>query len=375
MASSKAGKHLHGVILAGGRGTRFWPRSRRLFPKQLMNLWGPAGDQQGQSASLLQQTVARLAPLIPAERIWIFTNAWLREQVIRQLPGVPRAQIIAEPVQRNTAPCAGLAAELILRHDPDAVLALLPSDHLIGKPAAFLKVVQLAARHASEGAIVVLGIAPRWPETGYGYMEFAARPAHRNTRAIPIRQFREKPALAVAQRYLRSKRFFWNSGMFFWKASTFRAELQQHLPRTARVLEEIADRAAAKADNRRLAGVLKELYPTCENISVDYAVLEKAKRVLGIPCEFGWSDVGSWNAVYDLSARDVKNNVLRSEALLLDSTGLLVDVPGKLVAGIGLHDLVVVETDDALLIVRRDQAQQVSEIVKRLEQARREELL
>jgi mannose-1-phosphate guanylyltransferase len=362
--------HLHGVILAGGRGTRFWPRSRRLHPKQLMHLWNDGGNQ----SSLLQQTVERLRPLIPAERIWVFTNEWLRREVIRQLPQVPPSQIVAEPVQRNTGPCAGLAAELILRRDPDAVLGLFPSDHLIQKPAALLKVVRLAARHAAEGNIVVLGIAPRWPETGYGYMEFPARPSHRNANAIPIRQFREKPALAAARRYLRAGRFFWNSGMFFWKASTFREELRTHLPKTARILHRIAERAGA-APTGGWQRVLKALYPSCENISVDYAVLEKARCVLGIPCDFGWSDVGSWNAVHDLSPQDASGNVLRSEALLLDSSGLLIDVPGKLVAGIGLRDLVVVETSDALRIARREDAQRVSELVKLLEQVRRNELL
>jgi mannose-1-phosphate guanylyltransferase len=365
MKQSLGVDHLYGVILAGGRGTRFWPRSRRLFPKQLMKLWG--------DRSLLQQTVDRLAPLIPSGRIWIFTNEWLREQVAEQLPQVPRAQIIAEPVQRNTAPCAGLAAELIGRQDPDAVLALLPSDHLIAKPAAFLKVIRLAAQHAADGAIVVLGIEPRWPETGYGYMEFAKRPTHRNSHVLPVLQFREKPSRGIAERYLRSKRFFWNSGMFFWKASTFRDALKTHLPRTAQTLGRIANRTASRASG--LAPVLRELYPTCENISVDYAVLEKAKRVLGVPCELGWSDVGSWNAVYDLSAGGGKKNVLRSEALLLESEGLLIDVPGKLVAGIGLRDLVVVETRDALLIARRNETQKVSELVKLLEASRREDLL
>ena len=367
--SSPALAHLYGVILAGGRGTRFWPRSRKLYPKQLMNLWG---DQ-----SLLQQTVARLAPLIPAKKIWVFTNEWLEKEVIRQLPAVPRAQIIAEPAQRNTAPCAGLAAELIGRHDPDAVLGLFPADHLIAKPRAFLRVVRVAARQAALGNIVVLGIAPRWPETGYGYMEFPARPMHRNARAIPIRQFREKPVLAVARRYLRAGRFFWNSGMFFWKASIFRDELGTHLPNTAQALHEIAQRATSRGgiERRRLQQALRQLYPSCENISVDYAVLEKARRVVGIPCEFGWSDVGSWNAVYDFSRPDAHGNVLRSEALLVGSSGLFVDVPGKLVAGIGLEDLVVVETKDALLICRREQAQRVSDVVKLLEQSGRNQLL
>jgi mannose-1-phosphate guanylyltransferase len=358
------------VILAGGRGTRFWPRSRRLHPKQLMHLWGGNGG----GASLLQQTVERLEPLIPQERIWIFTNEWLQREVARRLPKVPREQIVAEPVQRNTGPCAGLAAELILHRDSEAVLGVFPSDQLIQKPASFLKVVRLAARHAAEGTIVVLGIAPRWPETGYGYMEFPARPSHRNSKAVPIRRFREKPALAVARPHLRAGRFFWNSGMFFWKASTIRDELRSHLPRTARALDDIS-RLVATSSFARRQQVLKDLYPSCENISVDSAVLEKAKRVVGIPCDFGWSDVGSWNAVYDLSQQDAKGNVLRSEALLLDSTGMLIDVPGKLVAGIGLQDLVVVETKDALLIARREDAQRVSQLVKSLEQAQRDELL
>ena len=362
--------HLYGVILAGGRGTRFWPRSRRLHPKQLMNLWGAEGSGQ----SLLQQTIARLRPAIPPERVWVFTNEWLLREVVRQLPEVPRPQIIAEPVQRNTGPCAGLAAELILQRDPDAVLGVFPSDQLIAKPPAFLDVVRLAAREADAGKIVVLGIAPRWPETGYGYMEFPTRPAHRNAKAVPIRQFREKPALAAAKRYLRAGRFFWNSGMFFWRASVFQSELQKHLPRTASVLQEIA-RSAPVANPGRLQRVLNALYPACEDISVDYAVLEKARRVVGIPCDFGWSDVGSWNAVYDLSPKDKEKNVLRSETLLIGSTGLLVDVPGKLVAGIGVHDLVVVETKDALLIARRENAQQVSQLVKRLEEKRRNDLL
>ena len=359
--------HLYGVILAGGRGTRFWPRSRRRFPKQLMKFWG--------DTSLLQQTVARLRPLIPPRNIWVFTNEYLMREVARQLPQVPRVQIVAEPVQRNTAPCIGLAAELILRQDPDAVLGVFPSDQTIGKPAAFLNVVRLASCHAAEGAVVVLGIAPRWPETGYGYMEFAARPSHRNSRALLIRQFREKPNLVQARRYVASRRFFWNSGMFFWRATTVRDLLQTHLPETAAVLAGIARKLGHGSNTPSLQSVLKQFYPRCENISVDYAVLEKTSGVLGIPCEFGWSDVGSWKAVYDLLPRDSAENVLRTEALLLDSQGLLVDVPGKLVAGIGLRDLVVVETEDALLVASRERAQEVSELVKELERSRRDKLL
>ncbi len=367
--SAAEDRHLYAVILAGGRGTRFWPRSRRRTPKQLMNFWG--------QTSLLQQTVERLRPIIPPERVWVFTNGHLVREVVRQLPEVPRAQIVAEPVQRNTAPCAGLAAELIGARDPDAVLGVFPSDQAIGKPSVFRRVVRLAARQAAQGEIVILGIAPRWPETGYGYVEFARRPALQPLRALTVKRFREKPPLAVAQRYLRSRRFFWNSGMFFWKASTFQEALRRYLPRTAEVLQAIVQEGGGnnRVASARLQRALAKRYAACENISVDYAVLEKAPRVVGIPCDIGWSDVGSWNAVFDHLPKDRDGNVLRSETLLLDSSGLFVDVPGKIVAGAGLKDLVIVETPDALLVVRRDRSQDVSQIVKRLEEARREDLL
>lgn len=360
---------LYAVILAGGRGTRFWPRSRSKNPKQFMKLRGPA--------SLLQQTVTRLHPLIPASRVWVFTHEQLVPQVVRHLPNVPRTQIIAEPCQRNTAPCVGLAAELIGAQDPDAVLGVFPSDHTIRKPGVFRSVVALAAKSAAQGEIVVLGIAPRWPETGYGYVEFQEPPILDGIRALPVKRFHEKPSLDVAQRYLRAGRFFWNSGMFFWTVRTIQEALRRFLPQTAEVLQSIAQRLTdgTGTGSGRRRRVLNELYANCENISVDYAVLEKAPRVVGIPCDIGWSDVGSWNALYDLLPRDRQDNVLRTETLLFDSTGLLVDAPGKLVAGIGLENLVIIETDDALLVARRDRAQDVSRIVKELEKARRKDLL
>ena len=368
-AAARANAHLYGVILAGGRGTRFWPRSRAAYPKQLMNFFG--------GASLLQQTVARLRPLIPPERIWVFTNELLLKQVRRQLPSVPAGQIIAEPVQRNTGPCAGLAAELILRRDPDAILGMFPSDQTITDERAYIQVLRLAFEQAARDRIVVLGIAPRWPETGYGYMEFASRPSRRNEQALPVLRFREKPQLAVAKRYLKAGKFFWNSGMFFWRAGVLREQMRQHLPVTAEVLTRIGDGMLGPSGNIRPGAqrVLRNLYPSCENISVDYAVLEKARGIVGIPCEVGWSDVGSWNAVYDLLDRDAQANALRSESLLIDSRGLLVDVPGKLLAAIGVDDLVVVETADALLVARRDRAQDVSQLVKQLESAKRKGLL
>jgi mannose-1-phosphate guanylyltransferase len=366
---SKPATHLYAVILAGGRGTRFWPSSRRRYPKQLMKLWG--------QASLLQQTVERLSPLIPPQRVWVFTNGILSREVVSQLPAVPRSQIIAEPVQRNTAPCAGLAAELISARDPEAVLGVFPSDQAVLNPALFRKVAALAFQHARRGEIVVLGIRPRWPETGYGYMEFAQAPSISPLQALPVKRFREKPDVSAARRYLRAQRFFWNSGMFFWKASVIREALRRYLPQTAETLATIAHRLERqeKPGGNALRRLLKELYPSCQNISVDYAVLEKAPGVVGIPCEIGWNDVGSWRAVYDLLPHDEAGNVLRSEGLLLDSSGLYVDVPGKFVGVVGLKDLVVVETGDALLIATRDRAQEVSRLVSELEKSGRDDLL
>jgi mannose-1-phosphate guanylyltransferase len=323
-------------------------------------------------ASLLQQTVARLQPLIPPSNVWVFTNDYLTRSIAAQLPQVPPSQIVAEPVQRNTAPCVGLAAELISARDPQAVLGVFPSDHVVMKPTAFRATAALALNRASRGNMVVCGIQPRWAETGYGYIEFPARPDTRRPKALPVKKFREKPNLKAAQAYLRAGRFFWNSGMFFAKASVIREALQRYLPETAAVLKGIAE---AHGNGRGFARVLKNRYGECQNISLDYAVLEKSPEVIGIPCEIGWSDVGSWRAAYDLLLGKGQANVLRSEAILVDSAGLYIDAPKKLVAAVGVRDLVIVDVPDALLIVPRDRAQDVSRLVAELEKAGREELL
>ena len=345
------------MILAGGRGTRFWPRSRRTRAKQVLAVIG--------EHSLIQQTAQRLRPLIPPERLWIITNNYLRNEILRQLPGVPPTQVIAEPAQRNTAPAIGLAAHLIRRRAPDAVLGVFPADHVVAKQSRFLRVIRTAVEGAAEGSLVVLGIRPRWPETGYGYVQFKKRPAHTATpRLYPVERFREKPDRRTARRFLRSGRHFWNSGMFVWRADTILEALDRYLPSTAATLKEIA------------GGVpLENLYPRCENISIDYAVLEKARNVVGIPCEIGWSDVGSWNAVYELLPRDSARNATRGPVWTLDALGNYLDAPGKLIAAIGVRDLIVVDTPDALLIARRDRAQDVSEVVKWLEKQKREDLL
>ena len=354
----------YAVILAGGRGTRFWPRSRRETPKQLLPVVG--------ETSLLQQTVARLEPLIPAERIWIFTSDLLREKIIEQLPAVPPEQVVAEPVQRNTAPCIAMAARLLAERDPDAVMGVFPSDHLIEDETAYLEILRSAAEAArSNKELVVLGIEPRWAETGYGYIEYPAGTVPGSYSPSPVVQFREKPDRQTAQQYVDAGNFCWNSGMFVWKASTLLAAVAQYMPQTASALCKLPPFGAPN-----FASSLAEHYAACDNLSIDYGVLEKASNIVGFSCaDFGWNDVGSWEAVYTLADKDGVSNAPHTPIEAIDASGNYVDAPGKLVALVGVDNLVVVDTLDALLICPREKAQQVSAVVKALAASGREDLL
>ena len=353
--------HLYGLILAGGRGTRFWPRSRKKSAKQVLRFFG--------ETSLIQQTVERLKPVLPPEKIWILTNDHLREEIVRQLPQVPKRQILAEPAQRNTAPAIGLAAHIIHQQDPKALMGVFPADHVIGAPKDYVRILRPAFKAAAQGRIVVLGIKPRWAETGYGYIEFPK--GVKTGEAVPVRRFREKPDAKTAAKFVKAGNFYWNAGMFFWQTSVLLDALRQHLPKTASLRASLPP-----IGSRAFAARLAKTFPLCENISIDFAVLEKATNVAGIPAgEFGWNDVGSWNAVYELEQRDQHGNASRAEVLIEESTGNYVDAGKKLVALLGVKDLIVVDTPDALLIADRSRAQQVSDIVKRLEKSGRHELL
>jgi mannose-1-phosphate guanylyltransferase len=358
----------HAVILAGGRGTRFWPRSRTRTPKQLLNIIG--------RDTMLEQTAARLAPLFPASRQWVVTNAEQAAAVRRQLPRVPRSQILAEPTGRNTAAAIGLAAAHLLHggmgKENDALMAVLPADHYIAQSARYLKIVR-AALHVAHagGSLVVLGIPPSRPETGFGYIE-RARTKALDAGGIPVysvRRFTEKPALKLARKYVSSGRYFWNAGMFFWRVSTFLGNLEKFLPKTHDALM----RLAGEIGTPRYARALARVYPKLENISVDYAILEPATRrsaapsVFVLPAEVGWSDIGSWAAVYELLARKAGENVSAGRFVAHDARGNFLWSPKKFVAAVGIHNLVVVETEDALLLCPRDRAQDVGKIVKWLE--------
>jgi mannose-1-phosphate guanylyltransferase len=359
-----AGSNLHALILAGGRGTRFWPRSRKRHAKQVLEFLG--------SGSLIQQTAHRLERILPANRIWILTNHYLRDEIVRQLPGIPRRQILAEPAQRNTAPAIGLACHIIHGMDPEAVLGVFPADHYIERPASFLRLVRAAYKAARSGEIALIGIQPRWAETGYGYVEFPRRGFRTGgLDPLPVVGFREKPDLATARRFLKAGHFAWNAGMFFWPVARFQRELRSHLPATAALLDSLPPFRSP-----RFARELSRVFPQCDNVSVDYAILEKARGVVGLAAgDIGWNDVGSWHAVYELTPRDTEGNATRSSALFEGSSGNFVDAAGKLVALVGVKNLVVVDTPDALLVCSRDEAQRVSDLVKRLEKLQRDDLL
>lgn len=356
--------HRHALILAGGRGTRFWPRSRRAAAKQVLDLTG--------EGPLIELTVRRLLPLVDPSRIWVLTSRELRPAIRRLLKDVPARQILAEPAGRNTAPAIGLAAKIMLDTDPAAVMGVFPADHHIGRPAEFRRLAAAAWDEAARGRMVLLGIEPRWPETGYGYIEFppaSLRPG--SLEPAPVLRFREKPDLETARQYVNSGNYLWNAGIFFWPAALYLERLRECLPRTAGLLESLP-----RFGSRAFSGKLEEIFPRCDNISVDYAVLEKTPGICGFAAgDIGWSDLGSFNAVYELLAKDAHGNAGRGELLALDARGNYADAPGKLVALLGVEDLIVVDTPDALLVTRRDQAQRVGEVVKALEAAGRHGLL
>jgi len=374
MDSAQATGSFYPVLLAGGSGTRFWPRSRRARAKQVLSL---DGEQ-----SMIQQTVHRLRPLAPAGKFWVITNDLLAETLHEQLADLPQSQMLTEPAARNTAPAAGLAAFLLERIAPQAVLGMFPADHVVSDEPAFLATLRCGIDLArTDGNIVVLGIRPTRPETGYGYIEIGGETApgiHR------VRRFTEKPNLARAEEFVAQGNFLWNSGIFLWKASTLANAIREHLSETAPYLEQIAQAWGTP----RFQATFAELYPQCENISLDYAVLEPRSTkgehhssIFCLPAGFGWNDLGSWAALYDHQIDQqppeaAAGNVVESDGkYALQAEGNYVYAPGRFVALVGVEDLVVVQTDDALLITTRHHSQDVSKVVKHLKEIEREELI
>ena len=346
----------YAVIMAGGSGTRFWPLSRRKHPKQLLALFG--------KSTLLEQAVARIANEIPPERTYIFANELLRSEIIRLLPQIPREQIVAEPAARNTAPTIGLAAHEILRRDPDGLMVVLPADHVIKKPAAFRSALRAACRWASTpGRSVILGIKPTRPDVGYGYVRFGRAAGRADGREIyQVDSFVEKPALPLARRYLASGKYRWNGGMFVWRASTLLRNLERHQPAMARSLAQIA-----RAGGVRSGATLRRMFSRLEKISIDFALMQKISNIFGVTCDMGWSDMGSWAVAYDLFRKDRSGSIQPRNTIAMDSQRNMIVSPRKLVAIVGVRDLVIVETDDALLVCAREDSQHVGKAVQELE--------
>jgi mannose-1-phosphate guanylyltransferase len=356
--------HAYAVILAGGSGTRFWPASRRRRPKQLLkDVFVPG--------TLLERTVERIRPLIPADRVYIFTNTLLKPQIAKLLPEVPSSQIVAEPAARNTAPTLGLAAHEILRRDPDGMMVVLPSDHLIAKPAVFRQVLRAALEWAAvDGRSALVGVNPAWAHTGFGYIHRAALAGEvRGQKVYQVAGFQEKPDAETAARYVASGEYYWNGGMFIWRAATLVANLERFEPEMAEGLARIA-RAGGAASSK----TLNRIYPKLKKISIDYAVAERAAEAYVIPADFGWSDVGSWSEVYASRPKDEHGNARPKRSFCLDAQRNLIST-SRFVAAVGVRDLIIIETGDAILVADRNRAQDVGKAVTAMAEQGWDELL
>jgi mannose-1-phosphate guanylyltransferase len=347
---------LHAVIMAGGSGTRFWPASRRDRPKQLLDLISVA--------PLLRLTYERLDGLVPPERVWVITTESTADACRKILPEVPAENTLAEPVGRNTAACVGLAAHAIGAADDDAVCLVLPADHLIGDDELFRSAMTAGADMvAREGGLLTFGIQPTRPETGYGYLEVGVERARSDRWAIHhLAAFVEKPDIERAEAYVSSGRFLWNAGIFAWRARDLLAEVGLQLPDLAAGLDRIGG-AMSSADSD---AVLAEVYPTLPATSVDHGIMEGAQQCWVLPVDFPWSDVGSWPALADELPVDDDGNAGRGRIAALDAADNVLVSTGPVLAVVGLSDLVVVATPDAVLVVPKDQAQRVKDVVDRL---------
>ena len=347
----------YAVIMAGGIGSRFWPASRKARPKQFLNVFG--------EDTLIQSTIARLQGLIPPERCLIVTHERYIERTKAQLPAVPDENILAEPISRNTAPCIAYAAVTLAERDPDATMVVLPADHVIRNVDRFHATLETAL-HAAQapGALVTIGIDPTYPATGYGYIQYDGPTDLEATdlEAYPVRTFAEKPDQSTAERFIDSGDFLWNSGMFIWRADTILNQVETHLPETYAAFEPLRDAVDTNAE----AGALREAFQSSPSISIDYGVMEQADSVYVVPGTFEWNDVGDWRAVYDLSAKDELGNVLNGDVITQDSSRCYVQTGDRLVVLVGMHDTVVVDTDDAVLVCNRENSQQVKQVVEYL---------
>lgn len=356
---------LYGVIMAGGKGARFWPRSRQAKPKHLLEIMG--------GLSMIRDTADRIGRLVPPEKTLIVTSQSHAAEVIKHLPAIPSKNILVEPAGRNTAPCIGLAAVRIQGEDPDGIMIVLPSDHIIGDLQEFMRVLTVAVEAAQNGRyLVTIGIQPLGPETGYGYIEQGEREVTVHGEAVyRVRSFREKPAREAAQKFVENGKFLWNSGIFVWKASSILAAIEEFMPELFFGLREIARSFGTPYEEQ----VIREVYGRIQPASIDNGVLEKSSRVLLVNGRFGWNDVGSWDALWELMEKDEHGIAAKGHCISVNSRNTLVFASDRLVALVDVEDLIVVETADSILVCRKGSSQDVRKIVDVLEEKRMKDYL
>ncbi|OGP10840.1 MAG: mannose-1-phosphate guanylyltransferase/mannose-6-phosphate isomerase [Deltaproteobacteria bacterium RIFCSPLOWO2_12_FULL_43_16] len=358
-------KNIHAVILAGGTGTRFWPLSRERSPKQMLKIFG--------EDTMIRQTIKRICGLVSEQNISIVTNERLAFDLNLHLEGIKRRKddfkIIAESIGRNTAPAIGLAAVYLKKNNPDSIMVVLSSDHSIGNEKAFIDVLKKAIKSAEKGNLVTLGVKPVRPETGYGYIKAGVRNQKSGIRKVE--KFTEKPDIKTAQRYLESGNYFWNSGIFVWKVSAILGEIKKYMPLLYSGLLKIEKALATKNERK----IIEEVYSELESQSIDYGVLEKSNKVMVAPADIGWCDVGSWTALDDVLPHDDNGNIIKGNVVDIASKDSIIFSSDRLVATIGLKNMVIVDTPDATLVCEKHRAQDVKKIVDELKRRGKEEHL
>ena len=353
------------LIMAGGRGERFWPRSRKNLPKQFLSL-------TDSDRTMLQSTVDRIRKLVEPENILIATNEVYKDLVKEQLPEVPEENILCEPAAKNTAPCIGWGAVTIRKRYGDAMMIVLPSDHQVMQPHLFRSVLKNAAQVAEEtDALVTLGISPTTPDTGYGYIQYDPETPSGYASAFRVRRFVEKPDAETARKYLASGEYLWNSGMFIWKASSILREMKEFLPENYGLLTGIEQAIGLPGEKE----ALRERFGQMQSISIDYGIMERAKNVYVLPASFGWDDVGSWLALERMNSADDQGNVIKGDVVKVNSARCIVQGGKRTIAMVGLEDVIIVDAEDALLVCARDSAGEIKKVLEILRAVNRNELL
>lgn len=344
------------LILAGGKGERFWPKSRTNLPKQFLNISG--------NKSMIQQTVDRLQKFIPIDQVFIITNESYAELIRAQIPDLPHDNIIIEPIGRNTAPCVGLASIIIEERYPESSMIVLPSDHIIKNEEEFVSILKAAVKVSrKDSSLVTLGVTPTYPETGYGYIEGSPdENVVENHQVYKVNQFVEKPDEDTAKSYVEAGNFYWNSGIFVWKISVIRKYIKELMPDMHDLLEIMKNSFKEHPRNQ----VIKSEFPKMPDQSIDYGIMEKANNIYVIPCVLGWDDAGSWTALERINDLDENGNAINGNILSIDTRRCIIESNGKLIATLGVEDLIIVETDDVTLICKKDKAQEVKSLIKEL---------